>query len=71
MEEDLTRSFAKLSASGDTDSREEQSEEFESQHDQNESESAGRCNLIVNYLPHDIDDVSLKVSSILNAISSI
>lgn len=32
---------------------------------QDHSSSAG-CNLIVNYLPHDIDDLSLRVSIIGN-----
>ena len=35
-------------------------EEYESHHDF-ENDSSGKCNLIVNYLPHDIDDISLKV----------
>eukprot|EP01035_Chromulina_nebulosa_P034144 gene34144-45780_t len=60
MEEELSRQFGKLSAAGESDSREEQSEDFESQHDLNDSDSNGKCNLIVNYLPHDIDDISLK-----------
>ena len=60
MEEELPLSFGKLSV-GESDSREEQSEDYESQHDPNDSDSNGKCNLIVNYLPHDIDDISLKV----------
>lgn len=31
-------------------------------HHMSDSPSAVGCNLIVNYLPHDIDDISLKVS---------
>jgi hypothetical protein len=65
MEEELSRQFGKLSAAGESDSREEQSEDFESQHDLNDSYSNGKCNLIVNYLPHDIDDISLKVKFII------
>jgi len=62
MEEDLTRQFSKLST--ETDSRDDlHSDEFESQHEMTESDPAGKCNLIVNYLPHDIDDPSLKVQS--------
>ena len=60
MEEELPLSFGKLSV-GESDSREEQSEDYESQHDPNDSDSNGKCNLIVNYLPHDVDDISLKV----------
>mmetsp|Transcript_8334 Transcript_8334/g.12422 ORF Transcript_8334/g.12422 Transcript_8334/m.12422 type:complete len:524 (-) Transcript_8334:1703-3274(-) len=61
MEEELSRQFGKLSATGETDSRDDlHSDEFESQHDVTESDPAGKCNLIVNYLPHDIDDPSLK-----------
>ena len=62
MEEELSRQFGKLSATGESDSREEQSEDFESQHDLNDSDANAKCNLIVNYLPHDIDDISLKVN---------
>ena len=65
MEEELSRQFGKLSAAGESDSREEQSEDFESQHDLNDSDSNGKCNLIVNYLPHDFDDISLKVKFII------
>lgn len=62
MEEELSRQFGKLSASGETDSRDDlHSDDFESQHDLTENDPAGKCNLIVNYLPHDIDDPSLKV----------
>lgn len=32
------------------------------------NDSSDKCNLIVNYLPHEIDDVALKVPSVLPVI---
>jgi hypothetical protein len=63
MEDDLNRQFSKLSASAESDGRDDlHNEESESQHDNTiENDTSGKCNLIVNYLPHDIDDGSLKV----------
>ena len=60
-EQDLSRQFGKMGVNDmDRDDSHLEYEEYESHHDF-ENDSSGKCNLIVNYLPHDIDDISLKV----------
>ena len=59
MEEDLSLKLGMLEM-GD-----ESSLDQHPVHDQSEEQSqqaSENCNLIVNYLPHDIDDLALKVS---------
>jgi hypothetical protein len=59
MEEDLSRQFSNLGVErglGD-----EQPDDVDDDQDFNDDTSAN-CNLIVNYLPHDIDDSGLRVN---------
>ena len=62
-EQDLTRKFGKMGVNDIDHESHNDYEDFESHHDF-ENDSSEKCNLIVNYLPHDIDDISLKVGSI-------
>lgn len=60
MEEELSLKFSSLNTNEidhRDDSTNEEGEERESGH-----ESSGNCNLIINYLPQDIDDNSLRVN---------
>jgi len=47
---------------GTMEAADESNSEHHSFHDHDDARQAlENCNLIVNYLPHDIDDLSLKV----------
>ena len=66
MEEELTIKFDNLEMGDELTN----SDQFSAQDDANNnsqgfhhnSATTENCNLIVNYLPHDIDDLSLKVN---------
>jgi hypothetical protein len=60
-EQDLSRQFVKMGVNDIDHESHQEYEEYESHHDF-ENDSSEKCNLIVNYLPHDIDDISLKVN---------
>jgi len=66
MEEELSRQFSKLATDGEP-RNDHQESELEDGHNNNHEfheDMSGNCNLIVNYLPHDIDDSALRVSSL-------
>lgn len=58
MEGDIYAQFATLNISDPGNNMQDINEE--SQQDEFQ-DLQGNCNLIVNYLPHDIDDLSLRV----------
>ena len=64
MEEELSRQFGQLA----TDDRLPHLEIPQDEGNGNEFQESNNesCNLIVNYLPHDIDDAALRVSSKLS-----
>lgn len=56
---DIYAQFAQLNISESGNNIQDINEE--TQQDEFNQEISGNCNLIVNYLPHDIDDLSLRV----------
>lgn len=63
MEEELSRQFGQL-ATDDRLSHLEIPQDDGNGNDYHDSGSES-CNLIVNYLPHDIDDSALRVSFVI------
>jgi hypothetical protein len=61
MEGDIYAQFATLNISDPVNNMQDINEETQQDEFQDIS---GNCNLIVNYLPHDIDDLSLRVQKI-------
>lgn len=57
MDEEMSRKLGMLDV-GDDGSLDPHSHH---DHDDAHQQSLENCNLIVNYLPHDIDDLALKV----------
>lgn len=55
--------FAAQEASYDNSLSLEENDDFE--HQEWTGGASEKCNLIVNYLPHEIDDVSLKVLQLI------
>src|SRR5688500_3829454 len=63
MEEDLSRQFNAMGMSNGPPQLEipqDNDENHDYQDDENDYSSSANCNLIVNYLPHDIDDIALR-----------
>lgn len=61
MEEDLSRQFNNMGVESGPVQIEIPDDGDDNNQDFNDDASAN-CNLIVNYLPHDIDDSGLRVS---------
>lgn len=66
MEEDLSKQLKDLSVESDGSQTENRNEtEIDDSQQEFHDESSANCNLIVNYLPHDIDDSALRVRNSL------